>query len=95
MIFEENSQGYFRIKLPNGRYLRDEDTMLAISGNHVSKEMVYTSYASALQGAAFYMARQELIRAKVITPRKEPEIAQDWKFHSNMAPQVSTGTRID
>ena len=76
MELEENSQGRFRVRLPNGRIMRDEDLMMAISSNHVSKEMHYGSKGAAIEGYAYYVA----LRARTGIPYIEAEPSKDdWK----------------
>lgn len=59
MKLEVNSQGFFRVKLPDGKYLMDSDLMLLMSSSHRSKIMTYGSEASALSGYAHYKALRE------------------------------------
>lgn len=75
MYLEENSQGYFRVVLPNGKIMMDSDLMMAMSCNHVSKPMYYGTRASAMQGYAYY----KQLREKTGIPFKEVIIHDDFK----------------
>lgn len=75
MSLEENSQGYFRVKLPNGNYLMDSDLMWVIAGSHRSKIMNYGSRGSALEGYAYYLK----LRERTGTPFSFVDIKEDFK----------------
>jgi hypothetical protein len=55
MNIEKNSQGYFRVRLSSGVYMRDTDIMSMVTGSHVSKIMTYGSRAAALSAYAHYL----------------------------------------
>jgi hypothetical protein len=57
--FEKNSQGYYRVKLPSGHYLRDVDLMMACTSSFVSSVMTFSSKASAVEGYSKYLKRFE------------------------------------
>jgi hypothetical protein len=71
---EVNSQGYYRVLLPNGSYMTDVDLMSVCSNNHVSSIMKYATKASALKGYAYY----EELRARTGKPFERVYIENDW-----------------
>lgn len=72
---EENSQGYFRVKLPSGQYLMDSDLMLIIASSHRSKIMTYGSKGAAIEGYGYYLK----LRERNGVPFSFVEITEDFK----------------
>jgi hypothetical protein len=75
MKLEINSQGFYRVRLPNGRILNNTDLMSAILGSTRTTEMIYGTKASAIKGYAYY----EELRARTGRQFSEVTIIDDFK----------------